>query len=174
MKITKDDLFAGIVFGVICLTLLAVLPTGALFEPMAFSCADCELKAKTENSISEDYDEIYLEEGQFITAIYIKAGQSCLVPDGTCYRIVDGGIGFSFVVVERIGDGSSCQAISHLEVCYDYADTPTPTSTEEPTSTSTSTVTPDPTGTITPDPTETPRPTETPWVPTRTKQSGNG
>lgn len=128
----------------------------SLGPPQAqYTCANCENRAKTENSISEDYDELYLEEGQIITAIYVKAGQGCHEPDGTCYKIIGGGIGFNYVKIERVGDGPDCQGISHIEICYSEdsaTDTPSPTDTS----------TPDPTSTFTPTPSETPEATYTP------------
>jgi hypothetical protein len=138
-----------------------------------YQCVTCENAAKTENG-SENYDEIVLNEGENITEVYVKAGQGCYVPDGTCYNIVGGGVGYNYVQVERVGDGPECQGISHLEVCFSVAsptDTPqVPTDTEEPTPTDTPlhepSNTPDPSNTpsATPEvtPTWTPHPPRTP------------
>jgi len=150
----------NIVIGLSIAALVALLFTAFTFSPkhltpMKFHCTDCSNQAKTEDSISDDYDELYLLEGQIITAVYVKAGQGCFIPDGNCYNIVDGGVGFNFVKVERLGDGPNCQGISHLEVCYGIEDLPTDTPTP------TETDTPEPTFTFTPQPSETPTPENT-------------
>lgn len=155
--------------------------------PLCLQCCDCEPNAKTENSVSEDYDELYLEEDEIITEIWIKSGDGCYVPDGTCYAVLEGGVGYNFVRVERVGDGPACQGISHLEVCYDEVtpiNTPTeteeiPTNTntpEEPTATYTSTITdtPKPEETDTPDPIFTPTSTPTPWPTLKPPPRGRG
>jgi hypothetical protein len=162
-----------VVIALIALFITSVMANPFLLDPGAFQCADCENKAKTESSVNENYDEIYLQDGSIITAIYIKAGDACYIPDGECYRIKDGGVHFPFVQIERLGDGPNCQAISHLEVCYEERVEETPTATPSITNTpflpETDTPTPEvsETPTLTPDPTDTPEPspTRTPCVP---------
>lgn len=155
MKLLTSESFRAIL--VMSALFFGVTSLGAPLP--AYQCAVCENQAKTENSVNENYDEIYLHPWQTITGVYIKAGNACYSPYNECYRIKDGGIGFSFVQVERIGDGPICQGISHTEVCYEEDTTPTDTP-EAPTETPTNTPTPeDPTNT--PDPTETPESTAT-------------
>ena len=142
--------------------------------PLSFQCATCENRAKVEHG-----NELHLENG-IITEVWVKAGQGCYVPDGVCYAIASGGVGYSFVIVEKIGNGPECQDISHIEVCYDVEPTETPTNTQEPTATSTNVETatptetqePSATPTVTPEETYTTEPTETD-VPERTP-NGNG
>ena len=76
-----------------------------------------------------------------------------------CYAI--SGIGTSAVTVTRLGEGSECQGISHIDVTLR---SPTPTPTPTPTETPTPTNTPTPTPTSTPLPTPTPTPTTTPTL----------
>ena len=141
----------------------------SLGPPLAqYQCANCENRAKTDSSINENFDQLFLEEGQIITGVYVKAGQGCYPPDGICYKVVGGGVGFNYVQVERVGDpGPGCQAISHLEICFS---SPDPTDTpEEPTATNTSTPEePTPTDTATPEDPSTPTPTNTEVMPTDT------
>lgn len=168
MKKNANLYTAILVFIALIVATGSMLQSNYELSPWAYQCADCDFKDKTESSISDDYDELFLEEGQIISAIYIKAGDACYAPDGTCYNIVEGGVGFNFVKVERLGSGPDCQGISHLEVCYDPnppTDTPTPTEedpTETPTITPTATDTPTPTWTNTPDPSHTPTESPTP------------
>lgn len=145
----------------ILILIMIILSTTAIQQN--FQCATCENKAKTEDAINENYDEIYLHPWETITEVYVKAGNACYVPDGTCYNIVSGGVGFSYVIVERIDDSPNCQGISHLEVCYVMETDPTETFTQTPESTATFTQTPSPTYTNTPQSyTETPTPSNTP------------
>ncbi|KKK57264.1 hypothetical protein LCGC14_3056220 [marine sediment metagenome] len=73
-----------------------------------------------------------------------------------CYAI--NGIGTSVVIVTRLGEGSECQGISHIDVMLRPQETPTPI----PTPTPRETPTPTPTNTPTTTPTSTPSPTSTP------------
>ena len=144
----------------------AIMPQSAL--ECSYQCVTCENAAKTENSQSENYDEIVLNENEIITEVWVKAGQGCYVPDGTCYNIVGGGVGFNYVQVERVGSGPDCQAISHLEVCFEIASDPTATFTQTPESTATFTQTP--TDTPADEPTSTPTPTDTEVEPSVTPE----
>ena len=142
-------------------------------DPGGLLCA-AEPGYSNGNSISGDYDRLDTPDGQIIAKVVVKAGQGCLIPDGICYAVTAGGIGYDFVIVERVGDpGPDCQDISHLEVEYaqdpptftptEPGDTPTPGDTATPTETDVSpTDTPGiPTSTPTDDLGETPTPTST-------------
>lgn len=105
--------------------------------------------------------------GKIVSDICIKSGSgmfgdghSELLGNGTyngidnnpCYTVA--GIGTQTVTVTKIGSGSSCKDISHIDV-YTADPTPTPTDTQD-------TPTPTPTDTQdTPTPTDTPNPTPT-------------
>ena len=178
---TKKDLL--IVIGGIAILVFA-FSVDAQNSPMSallckYQCVTCENAAKTESG-----NELYLPEGQIITNVYVKAGQGCYMPDGGCYATVSGGVGYDYVIVEKLGDGPECQDISHLEVCFEVASTPTFTQTPERTATFTQT--PEDPATATPtntevdftqtpsaEPTVTPEATHT-WQPTRTQKSGSG
>ena len=146
---------------VIVLVVIAiVLAFQQAFAPLSFQCATCENRAKIEQG-----NELYLEQG-IITEVYVKSGQGCFIPDGTCYVITSGGVGYNYVIVEKVGDGPNCQDISHLEVCYEVdpaTETPVSTNTETPDPSETFTQTPESTATLTQTPTDTPEdPSETP------------
>lgn len=152
--------------GIILLAMSALLFTAFNFIPEStmplcsnnFQCCTCDNADKTEGSISEDYDELYLQENQIISEVWVKAGTGCFQPDGSCYAVVEGGVGYNFVRVERVGNGPACQGISHIEVCYDEV-MPSDTPTEE-----IITETPTETSTLIPTETSTPTPTETPVI----------
>jgi hypothetical protein len=100
--------------------------------------------------------------GKVISEVGIKSGTGCFyfTEDGSdgCYQVF--GIGTQTVNVQRIGSGSSCQAISHIIIYTTDKPKPTPpTPTDEPTPTEEPTPTDEPTPTK---PTPTEEPTETP------------
>ena len=155
---------------VVALVVIAlVLAFGQVFTlaPQAchYHCVTCENAAKTESG-----SEIHIE--GIITEVWVKAGQGCFLVPNECYATVAGGVGYDFVIVEKVGDGPECQDISHIEVCYDVENTPTSTNTQEPTatftqtpeSTATFTQTPTSTSVETSTPTETQEPSVTPTV----------
>jgi hypothetical protein len=183
-EMTKKDLL--IIIGGIALLLFAFgmniqgnnSPLSAL--ECNYQCVTCENAAKVESG-----NELYLSEGQIITEVWVKAGQGCYIPDGVCYATVSGGVGYNYVVVEKLGDGPGCQDISHIEVCYDPAtSTSTETFTQTPTSTETFTQTPtplhepsntpDPSNTPSDTPTSTQAPTWTPHPPRTPNGNGRG
>ena len=154
---------------VVALVVIAlVLAFGQVFSlaPLSFQCTECENRAKIEQG-----NELHFEDG-IITEVWVKAGQGCFLVPNECYATVAGGVGYDFVIVEKVGDGPECQDISHIEVCYDVENTPTSTNTQEPTatftqtpeSTATFTQTPTSTSVETSTPTETQEPSVTPTV----------
>ena len=160
---------------VVALVVIAlVLAFGQVFTlaPQAchYHCVTCENAAKTESG-----SEIHIE--GIITEVSVKAGQGCFLVPNECYATVAGGVGYDFVIVEKVGDGPNCQDISHIEVCYNVEPTATSTNTQEPTATFTPTEniptetftpteifteTPSATPTVTPEDTHTPVPERTP------------
>src|SRR3989344_779643 len=135
--------------------------------------------------------------GQVVTGVCIKAGNDMFgdghsdslgngIYNGTsgnpCYVV--SGVGTQIVTVTRIGSGSTCKEISHIDVYSGTIppSTPTPTPTDDPTPTPTDRVTPTPTNTPTNTPTPTPgggnggnNPTPTPTnIPTTTPTPTTG
>jgi hypothetical protein len=118
---------------------------------------------------SDDLATHTVDAGNIVTGVCIKSGQELghtdPLVDGTydgngnpvapgptaCYTV--SGVGTQTVTVTRVGTGSDCQAISHIDVPFGVA-TPTPTST--PTNTPTNTPTKEPEATNTPSSTPTP------------------
>ncbi len=129
-----------------------------------YQCVTAENRWKTENDATAT-----LPSGYTFESIIVKAGNEnsgtdpCIevYPNNTfptCYQVIING---NTVTVTKIGSGSSCKDISHLEGTYGQSDpsaTPTPT-TEEDSPTPTNTQVPSPTNTPTPE-RETPTPTE--------------
>lgn len=134
-------------------------------------CENAQGKTEAGNQNSLSYTA---PSGKIVTGVCIKSGTNMFNGDGhsdtitsngsienNCYNIT--GIGTQTVTVSRQGSGSTCQGLSHIDVYYSVASTPTPTTiTPTPTQTSTPTVTP--TCTPTPDITGTPSVIETPTV----------
>jgi hypothetical protein len=82
--------------------------------------------------------------GSVVTTVAIKAGNSCIVytsdSSGPCYSV--SGLGTSTVVITRVGSGSGCKEISHIEYLTGTGTTPTtPTTTTTTTTTTPSTTT---------------------------------
>lgn len=112
---------------------------------------------------------IVADSGHLITSVTIKSGSeqssdsSCITytADGTysCYAV--SGIGTDSVTVTKVGSGSECKDISHLEAIQELPTT-TPTDPPIPTETPTDVPTDVPTEVPTEDPTE--DPSETPTV----------
>jgi hypothetical protein len=79
--------------------------------------------------------------GSVVTTVAIKAGNSCTIytsdSSGPCYAV--SGIGTPTVTVTRIGSGSACKEISHIEYLTGPGTTPTTPTT--PTTTTTTTTT---------------------------------
>ncbi len=106
-----------------------------------------------------------------ISEIIIKSGVACISftsngSDG-CYSV--SGIGTQTVTIQRVGDGSTCQEISHVLIYTRIGNSPTPTKTPTNTPTNTPTDTPTNTPTDTPANTPTDTPTNTPTdTPTNT------
>jgi hypothetical protein len=98
-----------------------------------------------------DFEVITAPAGQVITQVAVKAGSAqsgggCFLftadgidPSG-CYAV--SGLGTSSVTVERVGTGSACKGISHIEYVLGPGTTPTtPTTPTTTTSPTTSTIT---------------------------------
>jgi len=110
--------------------------------------------------------------GNIVSGVCIKSGEkmfggnqhSGVLVNGTyedgCYKV--SGIGTQTVKVERIGSGSDCQGISHVDVVVEKGNTPTSTATKTATATATKTATA--TATV-PGSTSTPTATATATVP---------
>lgn len=120
-----------------------------------------------------------------VTGVCIKSGSGMFgdshseaLGNGTyensCYQVT--GVGTNTVTVMKIGSGSACKDISHIDVYVTEGQvTPTPTVTIEPTMTPTPTTEPSPTPTVTVEPTPTAEPTSTPTsAPTPTPTVGGG
>jgi hypothetical protein len=98
----------------------------------------------TKIDVSMESYTIVAPAGTVVTAVYIKAGNVCIPVtsdsnDG-CYSV--SGLGTPTVMVTRVGSGSECKEISHIEYVTGPGTTP-------PTTTTTTTTTPtQPTTTI--------------------------
>lgn len=143
-------------------------------------------------------NSVTLPSGYTITSIDVKAGNGCIPvyptnSASTCYSVVTNG---NTATVTKIGSGSNCKDISHLEGTYSIqsAPTATPTPTMQPTATPTNTPSCTPTPTpvvdcdgdgdyddldearecVPADPTATPTPTTAPTsAPTATPTPGS-
>lgn len=127
---------------------------------------------------------IVADSGHIITSVTVKAGSeqssdstcTTYTADGTysCYAV--SGLGTGSVTVTKVGSGSECKDISHLEAIQELptttpTDPPTPTETptevptEDPTEVPTENPFETPTVTITEDPTPEGTPTPIPTLP---------
>jgi hypothetical protein len=167
----------GVVLALLGMVILAVGILGggtrlALADGQG-SPAACNDGPNVDGNISPDSDDLAthtVAAGNVVTGVCIKSGQELghtgPLANGTydgngnpvapgsptaCYTV--SGVGFQTVTVTRVGTGSDCQAISHIDVPFGVA-TPTPTST--PTNTPTNTPTKEPEATNTPSSTPTP------------------
>lgn len=111
--------------------------------------------ASTNRWKTENESVATLPSGYTFSKIVVKAGQGCIEVSptntaSTCYSV---NISGTTVTVTKIGTGSSCKDISHLEGTYSQSTpTATPTPTNDPTPTPTEDPTPTPTESVTPTP----------------------
>jgi hypothetical protein len=157
-------LFAGVgsVLAVLGAILLVVTLWGGGSTPALAdgqgSPAACNDGPNVDGNISPDSDDLAthtVAAGNVVTGVCIKSGQELghtgPLANGTydgngnpvapgsptaCYTV--SGVGTPTVTVTRVGDGSDCQAISHIDVLFEKA-APTPTPTNTPQSTATPT-----------------------------------
>lgn len=147
------------ILAITLLVLFLILSPRLLTNPNTQAAGgDCEDAQAQSIEGTQDLVTFNAPAGNTITQVCLKAGTPHFIftsntSDG-CYTVT--GIGTESVTVTRTGTPSpECQEISHIDVYYEPATTPTPTLTPTPTITAT------PTPTDTPTPTESPTPTPT-------------
>jgi hypothetical protein len=157
--VRKWNIVIRVIAAVLAIIAILLLASAVRADDKCPECADFE-KYEVPEDIGIDGGCGNVAEGKDITAVYIKAGPICFTESGTCYKIEFPSGDWDWCA-ERIGTpGDDCQDISHVKVCIEDTETPTPT----PTATATPTVTPTATPTTTPTaiPTATPTITPTP------------
>lgn len=142
----------GIFLLFICVILILLFAISGEVNAGAGNCLNGSIKL----DYSSDHYE-YDISGYELDKIALKAGSECFTEEVVgCYTWE---VKNDILVVDRIGDGNQCKAISHIEFTLkevEVTNTPIPTNTPKPTRT------PRPTVTNTPKPTKTDKPDPTP------------
>jgi hypothetical protein len=125
--------------GLTTMVSLGLIAAYVLAGPVAAQGQGTCIEGGTKIENPGDSEVITAPEGSVITQVAIKAGRDCIFfPPATsndCYSVE--GVGTRTVTITRIGSGSDCKEISHIEYTIGPGEEPPPPPPPPPPTTTT-------------------------------------